>query len=537
MIQRLENLSAWFVLTSGKMRYAYALLAGLASALSMAPFDAFPILFLTLPIFIWLLDGAYSDAREGVFALNKSAFFIGWWFGFGYFVAGLWWIANALLVESNAFAWAIPLAVIALPAGLALFWGFAAMIMRWFWSENWSRVFIFAIFLSLFEYLRGTLFTGFPWNTLGYAAMTLPVTMQSASLFGLYGVTFFAIIIFTAPLVALSTSNAEGGISKTLLAFALVLSVAHVSFGLYRLSENQTEFVKDVSLRVVQPNINQADKFKPENGSKILATYLRLSSKIGIKKTTHVLWPESAFPFFLTERRDALAAIAAMLPDGTQLITGAVRAEPSAAGNPYGFVYNTTYSINGDGEIQDAADKVHLVPFGEYLPFQETLEAFGLRQITRMRGGFKAGSQKHLLKGGLAGYFLPLICYEIIFSGETENYSNENGITPKWIVNLTNDAWYGKTPGPYQHSRQSIIRGVEVGLPVVRVANSGISTISDPYGRITGFIPLGVEGIIDGLLPKGARVTVFSTYGMLPFFAVLFGTFLLSIVTVFRSRR
>lgn len=519
------------------MRFAYALLAGLASALSMAPFDAFPVLFLTLPIFIWLLDGAFSDAREGVFALNKSAFLIGWWFGFGYFVAGLWWIANALLVESNAFAWVIPLAVIVLPAGLAVFWGFAAMLMRWFWSENWTRVIVFAIFLSLFEYLRGTLFTGFPWNTLGYAAMTLPVTMQSVSIIGLYGVTFFAIIIFSGPLVALSTGKAEGGITKTLLALCVVLTVTHVGFGFYRLAQNQPQFVENVSLRLVQPNINQADKFKPENGSKILATYLRLSSKPGIEKTTHVIWPESAFPFFLTQRRDALAAIAAMLPDGTQLITGAVRAEPSAAGNPYGFVYNTTYSINSDGEIEDAADKVHLVPFGEYLPFQETLEAFGLRQITQMRGGFKAGVQRHLLEGGLAGPFLPLICYEIIFSGEAGIYSSKNGIKPNWIVNVTNDAWYGKTPGPYQHSRQSVIRGVEVGLPVVRVANSGVSTMSDAYGRITNSIPLGIEGIIDTQLPVAAKTTVFSTYGIFSFFALLIGGFLLCILSSLLYRR
>lgn len=537
MIQKLEKLSAWFVLTSGKMRYAIAMLAGLASALSMAPFDAFPILFFTLPIFIWLLDGAYSDAREGIIALNMSTFLIGWWFGFGYFVAGLWWISNALLVESNAFVWAIPLAVIALPAGLAVFWGFAAMIMRWFWSENWTRVLIFAIFLSLFEYLRGTMFTGFPWNTLGYAAMPSPVTMQSVSVLGLYGVTFFAIIIFSAPLVALSTSTVEGGIAKKLLAFSVLLAVTHIGFGVFRLSQNPTQYVENVSLRLVQPNIKQADKFKPENSSKILATYLRLSSKEGINKTTHVIWPESAFPFFLTERRDALAAIAAMLPNGTQLITGAVRAEPGTAGNPNGYVYNTTYSINSDGEIQGAADKVHLVPFGEYLPFQETLEAFGLRQITRMRGGFKAGAQRHLMKGGIAGSFLPLICYEIIFSGEAGKYTDEKNTRPNWIVNLTNDAWYGKTPGPYQHSRQSIIRGVEMGLPVIRVANSGISTISDPFGRITNSIPLGIQGIIDAQLPISTRITTFSKFGILPFFILLFCTFMFCIIRIFLRAR
>lgn len=503
------------------------MIAGMVSALSMAPFDAFPVLFITLPIFIWLIDGAYSDAREGIYSLSKSTFFIGWWFGFGYFVSGLWWIANALLVDSNTFAWAIPLAVVVLPAGLAVFWGLAAIAMRWFWSENWTRVIIFAVFLSLFEYLRGTIFTGFPWNTLGYAAMTLPITMQSVSVLGLYGVTFFAIIIFSAPLVALTTGSAEGGISKKLLGFAISLTVIHVGFGAFRLTQNPTQFVEDVSIRIVQPNINQENKFKPEFSSKILATYLRLSSKDGIDKTTHVIWPESAFPFFLTERRDALAAIAAMLPDGTQLITGAVRAEPSTAGNPYGYVYNTTYSINSDGEIQDATDKVHLVPFGEYLPFQNMLEAFGLKQLTQIKGGFQAGAQRRLLDGGAAGDFLSLICYEIIFPGEAGEYISKSSARPKWIVNLTNDAWYGRTPGPYQHARQSIIRGIEIGLPVVRVANSGISSVSDAYGRIINTIPLGVQGIVDTKLPKASSKSAFSVSGPSAFLLILLLAFLI----------
>ncbi|MFK7901663.1 MAG: apolipoprotein N-acyltransferase, partial [Nitratireductor sp.] len=378
-------------------------------------------------------------------------------------------------------------------------------------------------------YLRGTILTGFPWNTIGYAAMINPLMMQSSAVLGLYGVTFFALIIFASPLVSLTstTKDLDGKRPKGVLYFALFLSVLHIGYGAYRLSANPTKFNDEASLRIVQPNINQADKFEEENSSKILATYLSLSSKPGIEDTTHVFWPESAFPFFLTERPDALSAIAAMLPDNAQLITGAVRAEAGKSGDPYGFVYNTTYSINSEGAIEAAADKVHLVPFGEYLPFQNILEAFGLRQITRLRGGFEAGAQRTLISGGKAGMLLPLICYEIIFPQEAYAFKGNDKKRPSAVINVTNDAWYGNSPGPFQHSRQSIIRSVEMGLPLIRVANSGISSVSDAFGRVQAKLDLNEKGFFDTKMPLAANRTLFIEYGMLPFFISLLAFFAL----------
>lgn len=505
IISKIEKLSSLMVLTSGWQRLMVAFLVGALSSFSMPPFYLFPILFVTFPIFIWLVDAAYSDARQNLIKTAFSSFLLGWWFGFGYFVAGLWWIGNALLVEADAFAWALPLAIVILPAMLAIFWGFATVLARILWRENWTRVLTLALSFGLFEYLRGFLFTGFPWNSLGYAAMPLPFTMQSASVIGIYGVTTLCIIIFASPFVAAIENSGK----KILWMISVGLLFLHLGYGFVRISNNPTQFVENVSLRLVQPNIPQIDKLKREAGDKTVQTYLDLSKKKGLEKTTHIFWPESAFPFLLTERSDVLAKIAELVPENVQLYTGAARAEPGSGGNPYGRVYNSIYSINFNGEIVEAADKVHLVPFGEYLPFQRLLETFGFEQLTRLRGGFEAGSSRQLLDAGIAGSILPLICYEIIFSGEMLDRTTRNS---DWILNVTNDAWYGRTPGPYQHHHQSIVRAVELGLPLIRVANSGISAVVDPYGRTIGKLGLYEKSILDSKLPKKAASTYFRGY-------------------------
>ena len=255
------------------------------------------------------------------------------------------------------------------------------------------------------------------------------------------------------------------------------------------------------------------------------------AQKQGLSGTTLLVWPETAFPFVLTDRRDALAALSAMIPDGTILAAGAVRIEPPAPGSKLERAFNSVFTIDAAGEITGAADKMHLVPFGEYLPFQTFAEGIGLEQLTRMRGGFKAGSGRLLLDGGAAGRFLPLICYEIIFPGAAVRGAPRAA----FILNLTNDAWFGMTPGPYQHWRQAMLRGVEEGLPVVRSANSGISSVTDANGRTIERIPLGVRGVIDAPLPVRLEPTVYATYGDYLFFALLVAFALIAVMPARRD--
>ncbi len=512
---KIESLAGYFILLSGWRRSLAAVLAGGVSALSMPPFDLVFVPFFTFAILVWLIDGVASDPASGIRARLWGGFKPGFFFGFGYFVCGMWWIGNALLVESEQFAWALPLAITVIPAVLAVFWGFASALARLFWSDDTRRLFVLAACFALAEYARGHVATGLPWNAISYAAYFTPVLMQSASVVGIYGMTAFSVLVFSAggAIVPGASKTAYG--RRVMFALALGLIGLHVGYGIWRLPTHPAPTVEGVSLRLVQPAIDQREKWKPENEQEIFNRYLSLSTtatapdKQGLSGTTHLIWPESAFPFLLTERRDALAAISAMLPDGTSLITGAARVERAATQNASGFVFNSVYVVDGDGEIAAAADKVHLVPFGEYLPFQEFAESLGLQQLTGTKGGFEPGSSRKLISTGIGPKFLPMICYEIIFSGEIWSGNQR----PGWILNLTNDAWFGRTPGPYQHLRQSIIRGVEEGLPVIRVANSGISVVSDAYGRIVKEIPLGTRGVVDSPLPAHVKRTIFAQYG------------------------
>lgn len=535
LVNRIEWFAGYFILAWGWKRAFLSFGAGALSALAMPPFDAFPILFLTFPVLVWLMDATAADPARGLPGKLLAAFSTGWWFGFGYMLAGLWWIGHAFLVEADAFAWLMPVAVLLLPAGLAVFFGVGTVVARTFWKEGWQRIAALAFGLGLSEYLRGTLMTGFPWNSIGIAAMPTPLLMQKISVLGLYGVNVLAILVFAAPAL-LAPRIARRSSRFTLVAVALV--AADVVFGAVRLAAIPPAMVDGVSLRLVQPAINQAEKWSAEMESRNFKLLMDLSvtatsaEKPGLSGTSLMIWPETAFPFLLTQRRDALALLGAMIPPGTVLVAGAVRIEPPASGQKRELGFNSAFTINSDGEISGAADKMHLVPFGEYLPFQDYAESIGLQQLTQLRGGFTPGSGRILLDGGTAGKFLPLICYEIIFPGELGSRARR----PGFIVNLTNDAWFGMTPGPFQHWRQAVLRGVEEGLPVVRAANTGISSVSDPVGRIVEKMPLGVRGVVDSSLPVALASTFYSQYGNTLFFTILAALLALSLIP-FRPRQ
>ncbi len=455
----------------GWRRVAVAFGAGALSALAMAPFDLFPVLWLTLPVFVWLIDGATADADAGLIRRLLPAAVVGWSFGFGFFLAGLWWIGTAFLVEADDFAWVLPFAVTLLPAGLALFWALGAMAARAAWSEGWARILVFAVAMSGAEWLRGHVLTGFPWNALGYALMPGAMMMQSASVVGLWGMTLAAFIVFAAP-AALAGGARESRRGRFLfVAFAAGLAILHLGFGAVRLLVAGEPPGSAVTIRIVQPALGQHEKWDVSNEQEIVDRYLELSDgatspdHTGVGSADILVWPESAFPFLLTNRPEVLSAIAELLPKGTTLITGAARAESGRrSGDELPRVFNSVYVIADDGEIVAAYDKVHLVPFGEFLPFSGLLDAIGLRQLVALPGGFSPGARHLTLALEHAPSFSPLICYEIVFPGEAV----APGPRPGWILNLTNDGWFGDTPGPHQHFRQARVRAVEEGLPLIR---------------------------------------------------------------------
>lgn len=530
---RIERVAGFLILAWGWKRAFLAFAAGALSALAMPPFDLFPVLFLTFPAFVWIMDGVAADPARGWLSRLAGGFSAGWWFGFGFFLAGLWWVGSALLVDGDRFAVFVPLAVLGLPAGLALFWGFAGAVARLLWSDGWRRPLVLAAAFGLAEYLRGVLFTGFPWNAIGHAALTMPLTMQKASVLGLWGTTLLAVAVFAAPAVL---APRIGGRQALPLVVAAMAVAADLGFGAWRLQANPPLFVDGVRLRIVQPAIDQSQKWSPELAEQNFRLLLDLSTAAGpdgagLPGTALLVWPETAFPFVLTERRDALAALGAMLPEGTVLAAGAFRVEPPSSGTARERAFNSVYTIDDRGEITGAADKVHLVPFGEYLPAEGLLGSIGLAAVARSDGGLEPGARRVLLEGGRAGRFLPLVCYEIIFPTE----ATAGVERPDFIVNVTNDAWFGYTPGPYQHERQAVLRGVESGLPVVRAANNGISLVADPLGRVVERRPLGLRGAFDSGLPEKATETFFARNGSAVFFTLL--AFFFAIAAIPRRKR
>ena len=509
----LREVGLWIILSWGWKRAVIAFGAGAVSALAMAPFNAWPVLLFSFPIVVWLIDGAGAGRLRGV----GAAAWTGWFFGLGYFVPGLYWIGYAFLVDAPTFAWLMPFAVLGLPAYLALFSAFGFALARLIWTADASRILALGISLTVSEWLRGQVLTGFPWNAFGYALSEPLALAQTASLVGLWGLTFLTIVIFSSPAVLVDDTR-RGRKGRIVPVAAAVLLIAMAVFGAVRLSMHPTRTVANVRLRIMQPNLQQDVKFNYSAKAEVMKKYLTLSDRAsgpqstGVRDANILIWPESAFPFFLTREPDAMAQIANLLSKGSVLITGSVRAPDLPPGLRVTRAYNSIYVIDHDGSVLSVYDKLHLVPFGEYVPFQDVMERLGLEQLTRVQGGFIPGTIRRSLAIPGAPRALPLICYEAIFPGDIAS----QGDRPGWIINLTNDGWFGISTGPHQHLQQARLRAIEQGLPVVRAANTGISAVIDPMGRIVARLGLGIEGVLDSGLPSAEPPTVYARFGDIP---------------------
>lgn len=534
---RLRRWSSWVRQSNGWRRRGIAFGAGLLSVLAFAPVFAWPVLFLTLPVLVWLIDSAEAphaaESRARTWAgraLDRAligvrpAFLDGWWWGFGFFFASVVWIGEAFLVEADKFAWALPFAITLMPAGLALFTATSTAVMRSWWRPGAGRLLVFALVWGLTEWVRGHILTGFPWNTLGYA-LTGPLTlMQSASLFGIYGLSLIAGLIFAAPLVVAAgeddnAPDVVGGWWRGAAVSAGGLALLAL-FGAWRLMGNDGAMVEGVQLRIVQPSVPQRDKWRTELQREIFDLHLALSRSNAAGTTdnlagvSHVIWPEAAMPFRPLEHPEALAAIGALLPAGAHLLAGGLRAVwPEGGGARPGIrpkVYNSLFVFGAGGALSGLYDKIQLVPFGEYLPYQQQLEALGLRQLSYLPGGLSAGLKpRALLQAGRLPAASVLICYESIFPGEVVQGPERPGV----IVSATNDGWFGDSTGPRQHFHQARVRAVEEGVPLVRAANNGISAIVDPYGRVLQALGMNVKGVIDTGLPRALPPPVYARIG------------------------
>jgi apolipoprotein N-acyltransferase len=382
------------------------------------------------------------------------------------------------------------------------------------------------------EWLRGHILSGFPWNLWGYALAGNDAWAQSASLFGIYGLTLVALLVFASPAAFAGLTARTDARNWVLPAIAAMLLAVGWVWGTARLSSAEVAYYPNILMRIVQSNIPQADKWNPKHRKQNFNRLLTLSrvgpdGKGGLENISHLIWPESSVPFLfmlndeiaIAEARDAFAKL---IGDNTVMILGAERVEGARLPQErirIDRVYNSLFMMESDARILGIYDKAHLVPFGEYLPLEGTLKAIGLAQLTHRDIGFTSGGASPVMKAPNTPPFLPLICYEAIFP-EMARFSNER--QAQWLLNLTNDAWFGNSTGPYQHLEQSRLRAVEEGLPLVRAANTGISAIIDPYGRIFASLPLNTMGVIDQKLPKPLAFTAFRSSGEISLMVVAF---------------
>ena len=484
---------------------ATSLLAGAAAALAHPPFGLLPGL-LGYALLLVLADR--SDGERPL----RSAFWRGWLAGFAYFFIGCWWVAEAFLVDARQ-AWMAPFAASLLPAGLGLFWGAACALYRKIAPRHLGRVLVFASCVALLEWLRGHVLTGFPWNLPGESWRAGGAVSQAASWAGAYGLTWMTVFAFSAlaPLV-------QAGSRRPRLAMAaagVVLLGALGIAGAVRLS-GATETRTDVLVRIVQPDVPQEDKWTADAFRSIVVRYLGLTAQPSTGRTPDiVIWPEGALPaaaedLFAPQAWTAEAISSAVRP-GQTLLMGTYRGERGPDGRMR--YYNSLLALRQTGgglRTEAVYDKHRLVPFGEYLPAETLLAPLGIKELVHVGDGFSHGPRPRPLRLPGLPDVQPLICYESLFPGLADGSRRA-----AWIVNISNDAWFGRTSGPLQHLNLASYRAIEQGLPVVRSTPTGVSGVIDAYGRIRDDQRLepGARGIIDAYLPAPLENTYFSRIG------------------------
>lgn len=502
----MNALAARLAAVRGWRRAVLAFVLGVVATAAMPPVSFTPALLIAFPGLVWLLDGSGRAWRA---ALD------GWWFGFGFFVAGLYWIAYALLTDATQFAWLIPFAVAGVPALLALFTAAAALLAYLLWQPGATRVLVLAVAWSAAEWVRGHAFTGFPWNLAGYTWTWSEAMLQVTSVLGIYGLSFLTVLVAAAPAALKSSGGRANARGWPLAALASVLLAAGFVFGFLRLASADGSTVADVTVRIVQANIAQTFKWEPDQLRSNVERHLELTRRPGIESVRVVVWPETALPYDVERDAALRGALGGLIAPGAVLATGVPRYELDASGRSLARIWNSIALIDSTGAIAGFYDKAHLVPFGEYVPFRPLLSAVGVQAVTGFLDHTAGPGPRTLTVPGLPA-LSPLICYEVIFPGAVTASDR-----PAWLLNVTNDGWYGRSAGPYQHFAMARVRAVEEGLPLARAANTGISAMVDSYGRVRASLGLLEQGIIDAPLPKALSPTFYARWRDLPLLTAL----------------
>ncbi|WP_424939058.1 apolipoprotein N-acyltransferase [Aliiroseovarius sp. S253] len=506
-LQRMPDIDARVARLAARprARVIALLLAGAFAALGQAPFLiwAATLLGLLAAFLMW----RHSPSP-------RAAALQGWLFGLGYFTVTMSWLVNPFFVEPDRHGWMAPFALLGMAGGLALLWALGWGAARWLsGADNRLSWVVWPTGISAAELLRGSLFTGFPWGGPGLAWVETPMALL-ARLIGVSGLTFLTalwVAVLAVALIGRNRRNVAGVVGLTLgLGLATVLSPTSMP--------NDTRH----TLRLIQPNAPQHQKWDPDYAEGFVRRQLDLTATPSDgARPNLIIWPETSVPYLL-QHAQLLFPLVAEAAAGPPVLMGIQRGE----GQRY---FNSLVRVTPDGIAHPVYDKHHLVPFGEYVPLGDAMARFGIRAFASQYGqGYSSGPGPRVLDMGTLGDVLPLICYEAVFPRDIRNAPKR----PDWILQATNDAWFGGFSGPQQHLIQARFRAIEFGLPVIRVANTGISAAIDVNGTVRSSLGLGQAGYLDTRLPGAASATVYARMGDYPL-----GLLLICVVFVTILRR
>jgi apolipoprotein N-acyltransferase len=474
------------------LRLAIAFAAGWIASFSMPPLAAFPALLAFSILFVLVRDAATW----------RSVFALCWAYVFTFHLVGLSWVGEAFLVDAARYGWMRPFIVSGLPALLAFVVASAcALFAKIRCGRPLTDVLAFVALFMVGEWLRGHVLTGFPWNLPVQAFDRVLPVLQGAAWIGPYGVSLAVLLAAAAVGAGLAAGSPLRRATRGLV---LLLPLAAIAIGgMVRLSEapETVPSVPGVKLRLIQPNIPQLEKWRRDLMGEHFERHLDLMADARSAGITHVIWPEAATPFSLMDAPDAVQRVAAVTPPEGVTLVGTPRRFTAPDGSEVRHA-NALAIVTAAGTIAAAYDKHHLVPLGEYVPLREYLP---LEKLAQGHGSFTPGPGPRSVTAQGLPPFSPLICYEVIFPGDVI----VSDARPRWLLNLTNDAWFGSSAGPHQHLSIARLRSIEEGLPLIRVANTGISTVVDPYGRILAALELGKVGVIDTVLPSSIPPTLY----------------------------
>ena len=482
--------------------YIIPFVLGLISSFSLPPYSFFFINFITFPLLLIYLVSNYKKGKW-------ISFSIGWMFGFGYFISNLYWITNALTFEEN-FKSLIPIALILIPLFLGFFYGLVTLACSFFsLNKKFSTILIFSIFFSFIEFIRGFILGGFPWNLIVFSWVDYLPFLQILSHIGTYSLNLLCISIFLMPIVFLF--NYRKIIKIAFLFFAIAIVLINFLYGSFiiksndKINENNLNFV----IKIISPKISINRYFEDESSEKLILELIELSQPNDLEKTVFI-FPEGVLSgIYLEDLKNYKYIFSENYSDQHKIIMGINSIEEDK-------VFNSMVVLDKDLNILSKYNKNKLVPFGEYLPFENFLRNFGLKKITQGYRSFSSDSERKIININNLN-FVPLICYEIIYSGKINKTEDNFDL----ILNISEDGWFGNSVGPYQHFSHSIFRSIEEGKNLIRSANSGISAIISPKGEIINQIKSTERGVIEIKSFEPTKKTLFSSFGNKIFFYFL----------------